>query len=169
MTTTETPTKRAKRTERGQQAIARHRELGKRGPGRKMTDDEMVAYIAKVKAEHPDAVWDDEVEYAYWCEGIACGRGRFERLWNGEAPKSHEHSATTCAHGAEGPTIIWLCGYEPTSTPVGTVTPIKAARAKKQVAAKKAAPKKAPAKRVRKAKSIPVTDPVIAAAFLDGE
>jgi hypothetical protein len=38
--------------------------------------------------------------------------------WQTAAERNeHEHSVTTCAHDSEGPSIWWLCGYEPMFTP----------------------------------------------------
>ena len=55
---------------------------GRRGAGRKLTDDELRGYIEVVKREHPYAHVIDEQEYAYWIEGIALSGKRFGRLWH---------------------------------------------------------------------------------------
>lgn len=75
---------RSKRGSRGQEAIKRQTELGNhRGKGRKVTDDELTDYVRKVREGHPESSCDDEHMFAYWIEGIANGRHRFARIWDG--------------------------------------------------------------------------------------
>jgi hypothetical protein len=61
-------------------AVDRKRK-GKRGPGRKMTDDEMVGYIKAIRKAHPETTAPREQEIAYWVEGIALTRDRFRAAW----------------------------------------------------------------------------------------
>lgn len=54
---------------------------GKRGAGRRVTDAELNLYVATVQAEHPQATRNDELEYAYWVEGLAVTRARWNTAW----------------------------------------------------------------------------------------
>ncbi len=54
---------------------------GKRGPGRKVTDAELAEYISKVKAAGHGTTGNDELEYAYWVEGLALTRVRWNAAW----------------------------------------------------------------------------------------
>ena len=38
-------------------------------------------------------------------------------------PAQHVHSAIDCSHDSEGPSIWWLCGYEPKFTRHGEAAP----------------------------------------------
>lgn len=80
-------TRRTTRGERGLKAKAQAQKLGKRGPGRKVSDEELIAYVAKVRSEHPETNASDELEYAYWIEKLAVNRDRFNRAWT-EAAKA---------------------------------------------------------------------------------
>lgn len=64
------------------EALAENRRLNcKRGPGRKVTDEELSAYVEKVRAEHPESDRTAELEYAYWVEKLAVSRGRWYAAW----------------------------------------------------------------------------------------
>lgn len=76
---------RSQRGERGQQARAVAKG-GKRGPGRKVTEEELLAHITKVRKDHPESSAADEIEWAYWVEGMAIGRYRFQEAWDKVAP-----------------------------------------------------------------------------------
>jgi hypothetical protein len=54
---------------------------GKRGAGRRVTDAELNLYVATVQAEHPQATRNDELEYAYWVQGLAVTRSRWNAAW----------------------------------------------------------------------------------------
>jgi hypothetical protein len=54
----------------------------KRGPGRKVTQDELVDYIRAVLDANPDANRSGEMEYAYWVDGIAFSRARWNAAWD---------------------------------------------------------------------------------------
>lgn len=58
---------------------------GKRGAGRKVTDEELSAYVAKVKAAGHGTTGNDELEYAYWVEGLAVTRKRWNTAWAADA------------------------------------------------------------------------------------
>jgi len=69
--------------DRGQQARQVAVKLNnQRGPGRKLTDEELVAYIRRVRKAHPTSTVRAEAEYAYWVEGIAVGNARFAAIWD---------------------------------------------------------------------------------------
>lgn len=40
-------------------------------------------------------------------------KGRLALATDGEADSSHVHSFATCPADADGPSIMWLCGFEP--------------------------------------------------------
>jgi len=69
--------------DRGQQARQVAVKLNnQRGPGRKVTDEELVAYIRRVRKAHPTSTVRAEAEYAYWVEGMAIGNARFAAVWD---------------------------------------------------------------------------------------
>lgn len=84
---------RTKRGDRGQQATA-VAKLGRRGPGRKLTDEELLAYVAGVKQAHPDSSASDELEFAYWIEKLAVTRQRFMAAWTGSLSTTKATPAT---------------------------------------------------------------------------
>lgn len=53
----------------------------KRGAGTKISEDELVAYVRKVRADHPTSSREDELEVAYWVEQLAVSRQRFYNAW----------------------------------------------------------------------------------------
>jgi len=59
---------------------------GVRGPGKRLTEAEMLKYIRKVRAKRPDTSAVDEMEIAYWLEGIALSRTRWMQLWAATEP-----------------------------------------------------------------------------------
>lgn len=67
-------------TERGRAASALRRQ-GPRGPGRRISDEELAVYVAKVKHEHPETSMGIELEYAYWVERMALSRTRWNKAW----------------------------------------------------------------------------------------
>jgi hypothetical protein len=68
---------------RGQQARAASIALGNhRGPGMKVTDAELAAYIKRAHKAHPESPVRHENEYAYWVAKLAISRGRFDRVWD---------------------------------------------------------------------------------------
>jgi hypothetical protein len=46
-----------------------------------LSDTELAAYIAEVRAAHPNATWQGELEFAYWCVGLSIGRDKWRRAW----------------------------------------------------------------------------------------
>jgi hypothetical protein len=54
---------------------------GKRGAGTKVTEDELISYIAQVRIDHPESRMEDELEVAYWVEKLAVSRKRFYAAW----------------------------------------------------------------------------------------
>lgn len=77
---------RSQRSSRGATAIAEKKaRQNKRGPGRKITADELAAYVRDVRAKHPEATMSDELEYAYWIEKLAVSRGSFAAAWEAAA------------------------------------------------------------------------------------
>lgn len=53
----------------------------KRGAGTKISEDDLVAYVRKVRADHPTSSREDELEVAYWVEQLAVSRQRFYAAW----------------------------------------------------------------------------------------
>lgn len=68
---------------RGQEAAALKKATNdKRGPGKKISDEELVDYIVKARTEHPDSTSADERQYAYWIAKLAlAGNGRWDDAW----------------------------------------------------------------------------------------
>jgi hypothetical protein len=79
---------RPARTERHQRLCDTRRTAKiAKGTRRKMTDDELAAYVAEVRTNHPDSPEAIEREYAYWVEQIALSVARFTKAWEAfEAP-----------------------------------------------------------------------------------
>lgn len=73
-------------SERGQQARAIKREKGKRGPGKKVSADELAAYVAKVRKAHPGDSRSDAMEYAYWIDLLAFSRPAWNAAWEAAEP-----------------------------------------------------------------------------------
>ena len=73
-----------RRGPRGAEAVAEKQRLdGKRGrDNRKVTDDELLDHIRKVKKAHPDSSMSDERMYARWIERLSFGWGKFADLWD---------------------------------------------------------------------------------------
>lgn len=61
-------------------AIATKRD-GKRGPGVKVTDTELAAYITGVRKARPEATAAQELEIAYWTAKLALSRSRWMAAW----------------------------------------------------------------------------------------
>lgn len=57
------------------------KKAGKRGAGTKVTDAELVAYIAQARQERPDATGNQELEVAYWVAKLAITRSRWNAAW----------------------------------------------------------------------------------------
>ena len=53
-----------------------------RGPGRKLTDIELLAHIAEVQRDMPDATKRGELEYAWWVLGIEVSQDVWFRAWD---------------------------------------------------------------------------------------
>lgn len=85
------PQVQPRRTTRGPRGVQARKEadrLGKRGPGRKVTDAELIEYAAKVRKAHPETNASDELEYAYWIEKLAISSWtRWEKAWEAADPK----------------------------------------------------------------------------------
>ena len=80
---TAVPSTRKPKSERMAEVLAvRKAKGGKRGPGRKVTDEELVAHIAEMRRQHPDSSCYIECEYAYWVLGWAVTRHRFNPVWD---------------------------------------------------------------------------------------
>lgn len=78
------PAAQLRRTTRGPRGVEARKvaaKLGKRGPGKKITDDDLVKYCVKVAKAHPETTASDELEQAYWVEKLAVNRDRFYRAW----------------------------------------------------------------------------------------
>lgn len=69
------------KTARHLEAIARRKAEGKRGAGTKISAEELTAYVAKVRAEQPDATERGELEYAYWIERLAVNDKSWAAAW----------------------------------------------------------------------------------------
>lgn len=57
------------------------KKAGKRGAGRKVTDDELADHVRKVRATHPDWQRNEALEIAYWLDGLALTRARWNQAW----------------------------------------------------------------------------------------
>jgi len=57
------------------------REAGGRGDTRKLTDDELAAYIAKVRTEHPEGTAAGELQVARHVDGVSVSLQRWNAAW----------------------------------------------------------------------------------------
>lgn len=102
---------------RGREARdARVAKGGKRGQGKKLTAEELVAYCAKVQKAEPDAWWYDELWYAHWVAGIAVSPDRFHEAW--DAAKKGEAPATPvkAAAAKKAPAVKAVASRKATTT-----------------------------------------------------
>ncbi len=54
----------------------------RRGPGVKVSDEDLAAYVRKVRSEHPESPRNDELEVGYWVEKLAISRPRWNAAWD---------------------------------------------------------------------------------------
>lgn len=75
------------RSERAQTTLDA-RKKGPRGPGEKVTDEQLARYVANVRKQHPESTSRTEFEYAYWIEKLAISSWtRWEKAWEAADPK----------------------------------------------------------------------------------
>lgn len=72
--------KRAERSPEYAKAVEA-KKAGKRGKGKTLTDDELDAYIRKAHEARPAAFSAEQLEIAYWVDGIALSRARWVAAW----------------------------------------------------------------------------------------
>jgi len=73
---------RAERSKRGEQAHARKAEQdGRRGPGKRIEEGDLLEYIRTVMVEHPESSMSDERMYARWIKRLTFDWATFRELW----------------------------------------------------------------------------------------
>lgn len=58
------------------------KKAGKRGPGKRVTDAELAAVISDLGKAHPDLSRAQMLEVAYWVNGLALTRARWDAAWS---------------------------------------------------------------------------------------
>jgi hypothetical protein len=57
-----------------------------RGPGRRLTFDELVAYVRQTRLDHPSESRHQGQEYAYWIDKIALSKTTWDKAWAATEP-----------------------------------------------------------------------------------
>lgn len=129
-------------TERAKKALDTKKRKGKRDPNaRKVTDQELLDYITKVRKDHPGDTLVTQRRYAWWVDNLAFSRGRFDAMWTlaekgvTKAPEAAAKPPRKAAAKKAAPRAATAPKGTEKRTPAAK-TPAKKAPAKKSVAKK---------------------------------